>query len=159
MVEASFRLLGANAVLHGYHTQRDGKDGLQAHAFKSTLPPSGAGDDLIRQWPRGWPEPVLGKELYDRYVQSAGGLESYFQPDDLRAQHGHVSVRRSAVLLPPLSKQWIDVPTGGQKFGEDIRFVKSVISSLGRADSTLVLVGANLTLYQPSWGASKRCGE
>jgi hypothetical protein len=28
------------------------------------------------------------------------------------------------VLEPPHALRWADVPTGGQKFGEDVRFVK-----------------------------------
>jgi len=123
---------------------------------------------------------VLGEELFDAYSSSQGGLDSLYSPDGLippaSATHGHVSVDRRKVLSPPtvgvgssssssgvssdsdgLGLRWADVPTGGQAFGEDVRFLKSILSSLGRDNSTLAVVGANLTLYSPSWGASKRC--
>ena len=49
----------------------------------------------------------------------------------MQPQNGHVSVRAAAVLAPlasgGLGHRWNDdVATGGQTFGEDIRFVKTV---------------------------------
>jgi len=42
-------------------------------------------------------------------------------------------------------RRQVDVPTGGQKFGEDIRFVKSVARALGRTDiGGIALVRRNI---------------
>ena len=90
-MEGAFRLLGANAVLHGYHTQRDGEDGLRSDQFlpfpaaatPSTANPGtshgsntaspeceaaagvGAGAGSAACWPDYWPAPVLGAALHD----------------------------------------------------------------------------------------------
>ena len=102
---------------------------------------------------------ALGAELYDVYAGAAGGFESYQPPQEVgqgAAQHGHVSVDRRRVL-EEYGLRWEDVPTGGQHFGEDIRFVKAVIRCGGRRNDSVAVVAANLTLYQPSWAAEKRC--
>lgn len=138
---------------------------------------------------------VFGEELFDIMAASQGGFDSCNTPltsnyPEGAAQHGHVSVDRRKVLVPPASTssstfsptstalgahsasgggssvgasgggggrrsgrtnggegsgggglglEWVDVPTGGQKFGEDIRFVKSILSSLGRHNSTMAV--------------------
>ena len=102
---------------------------------------------------------ALGQELYDLYEAKRGSFGSYYTPPVLApgsVQHGHVSVDR-ALVLGAWGLRWKDVPTGGQAFGEDVRFVGGVLARAGRRDDAAAVLAANLTLYQPSWGASKRC--
>ena len=102
---------------------------------------------------------ALGQELYDLYAAKQGSFGSYHTPPAIAPGsvcHGHVSVDR-ALVLGAWGLRWKDVPTGGQAFGEDVRFVGGALARAGRRDDAAAVLAANLTLYQPSWGASKRC--
>ena len=97
---------------------------------------------------------------------------------------GHVSVCRARILSSAesggLGLEWRDLKHGTLAVAEDVRFIKEVrgwmrklgkwqlqrsscftlvqvFAGLGRANTTAALVGARLSLYQPSWAASKRC--
>jgi len=166
LVEAAFRLFGVQMVLHSHHIVLAGSaaDALDSPEFLGAdlgeVPGAGAAP-VAHAWPVRWPRPVLGRALYVHYQQSDGGFESSHPPRDLEATHGHVSVRRREVWLDPRAYggpfRWEDTPTGGQAFGEDVRLVKRIVRALGPRDSTAALVGANLTLWEPSWAASKHC--
>lgn len=67
-----------------------------------------------------------------------------------RPHHGHVSVRREVALKVP----WLPGP-GPNSIGEDVAFVRRLLSSEGAHNDSLVYAPAELTLYFP--GSGRRC--
>lgn len=100
-------------------------------------------------------EVLLGTSLYELYGATDGGFDSFNALKfKTRMHNGHVSVRRQHVLEAPLSMQWEDISTNGQTFGEDVRFVKTVLSKLGKRDSTAAYIPAALSKYMVCVSAS-----